>query len=229
MTSETMATVKETALTTGGFLRVRPLPPSTKARRSPREAAVPGTSSTALSSPGEPRTGGFSQHKAVLPATLGLVSTHRHALLFLRAGDPRGRPGPAGAAPHGQARGGQLGAAPAGRERGRRAGREGSAGGGPGSGQGTAGTRIRGCYLRQRQKVRLEGGFGRLERKHRRCRRGSQRAGGEGPAGRAALCRGGPVPRGQGADSRRRRPGTPQPPGAARSVTRRRRPRRAAA
>lgn len=113
--------------------------------------------------------------------------------------------------------------------RGRRAGREGSAGGGPGSGQGTAGTRIRGCYLRQRQKVRLEGGFGRLERKHRRCRRGSQRAGGEGPAGRAAPCRGGPVPRGQGADSRRRRPGTPQPPGAARSVTRRRRPRRAAA
>lgn len=117
MTSETMATVKGTALTTGGFLRVRPLPPSTKARRSPREAAVPGTSSTALSSPGEPRTGGFSQHKAVLPATLGLVSTHRHALLFLRAGDPRGRSGPAGAAPHGQARGGQLGAAPAGRER----------------------------------------------------------------------------------------------------------------
>lgn len=86
---------------------------------------------------------------------------------------------------------------------------------------------IKGCYLRQRQKVGLERGFGLLERKHCCCRRaGSERRVGSGP--------GGPVPRGQGVGARRPRPGTPQLLGAARSQShggspggrRRRRPQR---
>lgn len=86
---------------------------------------------------------------------------------------------------------------------------------------------IKGCYLRQRQKVGLERGFGLLERKHCCCRRaGRQRRVGSGA--------GGPVPRGQGVGARRPRPGTPQLLGAARSQShggspggrRRRRPQR---
>lgn len=121
----------------------------------------------------------------------------------------------------GQSRGRPAGPT-AGRPSRRRAGRAAPASAprpGPGPGQGGEEpgwslTEAKGCYLRQRQKVGLEGGFGLLERKHRRCRRGARRA---GKARRPGPGPGGPVPRGQGVDARRLRPGAPQPLGAARS------------
>lgn len=85
-----MATAKRNALTTGGFLQVRPLLPNTKARRSPREPAVPGVWSTALS--WESRTGGFNGYEAVLVAKR--VSSPRTVVRFAfvppRTGTPQG-------------------------------------------------------------------------------------------------------------------------------------------